>query len=149
MKPFSETYIERARLIGALYCIIPSMAWFVGLLCAAPFRWVYVLRVALSVIFGGIVAAGLHRYGVKLWLLKHRSSQGPATPADGALIGAAVGLGVQILPALTYFIGTNHPEDAKTGVIVVWLASMVVGAAVGAIVTSLLGRQVGRAPENA
>ena len=101
MQRFADSYIRHARLAGVLYCVIPSVAWFVGGLCLVPFREVYLLRLALAVVVGGSIAAWLHEYGVKLWLIKHRSVEGPATVVDGALIRATVGIDIQILPALS------------------------------------------------
>lgn len=137
MKRFAEFCMRHPRWMGALYCIVPSIAWLVGAICLVPFREVYLLRVALSVVIGGGVAAGLHEYGVKLWLAKHRCPAGPAGVLDGALIGAAVGWGIQLLPPLTSLIATNHPEEAKTAIIVIWLSSAAIGALVGAAVASV------------
>ena len=77
---------------------------------------------------------------MKIWLIKHRSTEGPATVVDGALIGAAVGVGIQILPALTGLIATNHPEEAKAVIIGVWLASIGIGALIGSVLASVWGR---------
>ena len=109
-----------------------------------PFREVYLLRLGIAVLVGGWVAAWLHAYGVKIWLIKHRSPAGPATAVDGALIGTAVGGGIQVIPALTAFIATNHPEEAKAIVIGVWLVSLVIGALVGASLASIWGQYVSR-----
>ncbi len=147
MNRFAEWYIRRARLMGALYCIAPAVAWLLGSLFLVPFRGVYLLRAGLSAAVGGCVAAWLHEYGVKMWLIKHRSPEGPATVVDGALIGAAVGLSIQILPALTAFIATNHPEEAKTFVIGVWLVSIVLGTVIGSALSRTWGRFVSTSPE--
>lgn len=147
MQRFGESYIRHARLIGALYCIVPSAAWFVGGLCLVPFREVYLLRLGLSVVVGGCIAAWLHEYGVKLWLIKHRSPEGPASAVDGALIGAAVGISIQILPALTNLIATNHPGEAKAVIIGIWLTSIVIGALVGSVLASIWGLYVSRLPK--
>ena len=149
MQRFGDAYIRHARLGGALYCIVPSVAWFVGGLCLVPFREVYLLRLGLCVVVGGSVAAWLHEYGVRTWLIKHRSPAGPATPVDGAVIGAAVGGGIQVLPALTGFIATNHPEEAKATVIGVWLVSLAIGAIIGSILSSVWGRSVSRSTHGA
>ncbi len=139
---FGAWFIRHARLAGALYCIVPSVVWFVGGLVLVPFREVYVLRLGLSIAVGGWIAAWLHEYGVKTWLIKHRSTDGPATAMDGVLIGAAVGAGISILPALTGLIGTNHPEEAKAVVIGTWLVSLAIGACVGAVLASVWKRSV-------
>jgi hypothetical protein len=132
-----DFYIRRVAIIGALYCIVPTLAWFVVTLGLIPFRSVYLLRVALSVVFGGSVAAYVNHYGITMWLIKHRSQRGPATVGDGALIGGAVGIGTALLPALTNLIGTNSPEDVKTYIIVTWLCAMVLGAIIGGILASV------------
>lgn len=148
MQRFGDWYIRRARLVGALYCIVPSIAWFVGGLCRVPFREVYLLRLGLAVVVGGCIAAWLHGYGVKLWLIKHRSGQGPADAWDGGLIGAAVGVGIQILPALTNLIATNHPDEAKTVIIGIWLVAILIGALNGTVLASIWARYVSRQPED-
>ena len=142
MQRFGDAYIRRAHLGGALYCIVPSVAWFLGGLCRVPFREVYLLRLGLSVIVGGYIAALLHEYGVKLWLIKHRSPAGPATAVDGALIGSAIGGAIQVLPALTGFIATNHPDETKSVVIGVGLVSLAIGAVIGALLASIWGQYV-------
>ncbi len=96
-----------------------------------PFREVYLLRLALCLAVGCPIGAYLNRYSVDMWLLKHRSSQGPAKIIHGTLNGAAVGIGTALLPALTSLISTNHPEMAKTFIIVSYVASASLGAIVG------------------
>jgi hypothetical protein len=147
MKRFGQWYLRQPRLVGALYCIVPSVAWFVAGLCMVPFREVYLLRLGLSVVVGGSIAAWLHEYGVTTWLIKHRSAQGPATVLDGAVVGAAVGPGIQVLPALTGLIATNHPEEAKAIVIGAWLASIVIGAIIGSALAWVWGRHVSTSHE--
>jgi hypothetical protein len=75
-----------------------------------------------------------------MWLLKHRGGSGPAKILDGTLNGAAVGIGTALLPALTALISTNHPEMAKTFIIVSYLASASLGGIIGTIFASV-GRQ--------
>jgi hypothetical protein len=141
---FGEAYIHHAKLAGALYCIVPWVAGFVGMFFTLPFREVYMLRLGLIVVIGGGIAAWLHEYGVKSWLVKHRSAEGPATVMDGAMIGAAVGLGIQILPSLTGLIGTNHPDEAKTIIIIIWIAGMVIGAFIGSLLAYMWGQYISR-----
>jgi len=133
MKRLCDLYIRRARLIGALFCIVPAVAWFTLMMFVVPFREVYLLRLGLAVVVGGWIASRLNEYGVRMWLIKHRSKDGPATVADGALIGAAVSLGITILPPLTCLIATNHPEEAKVFIICAWLSSIVTGTVIGSV----------------
>ena len=131
MKRLCDLYIRRAGLIGALYCAVPTAAWLTGMFCMLPFRQVYVLRGILSLVVGSAVGAFLNRFGMSLWLIKHRSKDGPATMLDGMLIGAAIGVGIAFLPTLTSLIKTNHPEQAKAFIIISWLAATAVGACFG------------------
>ena len=145
MKRLCELYIRHAGWIGAGFCAVPSLVTFIIVLLSIPFRGVYVLRVALCVVFGSVIAAYLNRYGVDMWLCKHRSAGGPATIADGALVGAAIGIGSALLPTLTVFIRTNHPETAKTFVIVTYLAVTAAGAIIGTVLAAVARKYVDRA----
>ena len=136
MNRLCEIYIRRTKLIGIFYCAVPVIAWFVGMMCLVSFRGVYLLRLALSLAVGCYIAARLNDYGVRLWVLKHRSKEGPATVMDGFLMGAGVGVGINIIPPLTSLIGTNHPEEAKLLILLSWLAGIVVGGLIGAILAS-------------
>ncbi len=102
------------------------------------FREVYLLRLALSLLLGGWIAARINDYGVRLWLIKHRSQECPATIADGILIGAGVGMGTTFLPPLTSLIATHHPEEAKLLIIVSWAAGIVFGGIIGGLL-ALIG----------
>jgi hypothetical protein len=110
MQRLCDYYIRRAGLFGAIYCVIPSIGWFCGVVATAPFREVYLLRLGLCLSFGCAIAAYLNRYGLELWLTKHRSVDGPATIRDGALIGAAIGIGSALLPTLTALIKLITPR---------------------------------------
>jgi hypothetical protein len=140
MKRVCEFYIKRAKLIGVLYCTIPTTAWLIYILLTAPYRWIYILRFVLCLTFGNIIGAHLNQYGLRMWLSKHSSDLGPANIIDGAYNGAAVGFGIALLTALTSFIGTNHPEMAKTFVIVAYVAATLLGAIVGSVV-AMIGRK--------
>jgi len=146
MKELCDFYIRRARLIGVFYCVLPVLIWFAWILVAVPFRQVYVLRIVLSLGIGCWVAAFINDYGVRLWLIKHRSASGPATSLDGFLIGAAVGIGVVLLPPLTALIATNHPEQARVFIICSWLAGLVIGALNGSFLASIGARYLDRTP---
>ena len=133
MKKLCDSYIKRAGLIGVFHCAIPAIGWFAGMLLFVPFRAVYPLRLALCLVVGCPIGAYLNRYSVDMWLLKHRSHPGGAKIIDGTLNGAAVGIGTALLPTLTALISTNHPEMAKTFIIVVYAASAFLGAIIGTV----------------
>ena len=112
MKRVCGFYIQHAGLIGAIYCAIPTIIWFITTLLFVPFREVYLLRLGLCLVLGCTIAAYLNRYGVEIWLCKHRSVNGPATVIDGILIGAAIGIGSALLPTLTVLISSSNLERA-------------------------------------
>ena len=132
MKHICDFYIRHAGWIGAAYCAIPNLAWFLGTFVFIPFRTVYLLRVSLSLLVGCVISAYLNRYGVDAWLRKHRSTDGPATVIDGILVGAAVGIGSAILPTLSALISSSCIEKAKTIIIITYLAATFIGAIFGA-----------------
>ena len=137
MKRICEWYILHTKLIGAFYCWIPALAWFVVMMFFFSFREVYLLRLALALLLGGCVAAWINDYGVRLWLIKHRSKEGPATIGDGFLMGAGVGIGITLLPPLTSLIATNHPEQAKLFILASWSAGIVFGGLIGGMLASI------------
>ena len=133
MKKLCDLYIKRAGWVGVLHCALPAFGWFVSMLLFVPYRDVYLLRLILCLTVGCPIGAYLNRYSVDMWVLKHRSDAGPATIFDGILNGAGVGIGTALLPALTALISTNHPEMAKTFIIVSYVAAAVLGATIGSI----------------
>lgn len=135
MKRIVDFYLAHPKLIGAVYCAVPALAWFAISLTTHAFRDVYLLRLALCLVIGCPVGAYLNKYFLELWLLKHRSPLGPGKLSDGILNGGAIGLGIALLPALTPFINSSDIEGAKTFVIAVYLGSAALGAIVGGIVT--------------
>lgn len=137
MKRLCDFYIRNAGWIGAIFCAVPAVGWFTATFASVPLRPVYLLRLALCLFPGCAIAAYLNRYGVQTWLRKHRSIDGPATVLDGALVGAAVGIGSALLPALTVFINSHHPEEAKTFVIVGYLSVALAGVVIGAILAAM------------
>jgi hypothetical protein len=137
MKRCCESYVRRAWLAGVLYCVVPTLAWFGGMFATYPYRDVYLLRLAVALLGGAVVAAIVNRFGAALWVAKHRSPSGPATVADGALIGAACGWGSALVPPLTGLIQTNHPMEARTFVIVAWLGAAAIGAVVGGVLAAV------------
>ncbi|MHC4249863.1 MAG: hypothetical protein ACYS9X_12110 [Planctomycetota bacterium] len=140
LKRACDFYVRHAGKIGALYCIVPTLAWFGFMMTRLDaFREVYLLRLGLSIVVGGLIAAGVNRFGLWLWIAKHRSPNGPAGLVDGALVGAGIGVGACFLPPLTNLIATNHMADAKTLIIAAWLAAPAVGALIG-IVLAAIGR---------
>jgi hypothetical protein len=144
MKRLCDFYIRHAGWIGACFCAIPTLVWFIATFLSVPFREVYLLRMGLCLVFGSAIAAYLNRYGVEIWLCKHRSASGPATILDGGLVGAAVGMGSALLPTLTVFIRTNHPEMAKTFVIVSYLSVTLAGAVIGGALAVIARKYVDR-----
>jgi len=131
MKKLCDLYVAKAGLIGALYCIIPTLIGFAVMFCVAPFRQVYLYRLAIAIFVGGPVAAWLNRFGLSLWLIKHASSKGPATILDGAVIGWFLGMGMAVIPAFVHFIASNGMDGTKTIVITIWFLAGVVGAIMG------------------
>jgi len=142
MKGLCDLYIRHAGFIGVLFCAVPNIVWFIGGLFLVPFREVYLLRLVLSLVIGCPVAAYLNRYGVDIWLLKHRSAKGPAKILDGSLVGAAIGIGSALLPTLTVLIVSSHIEIAKTVVIITYLSVTLVGAIFGAILATIARKYV-------
>lgn len=143
MKRLCEFYIHHAGWIGAAFCAGPSLAWFLAALLFVPFRTVYLLRLCLSLLVGCVAGAYLNRYGVDMWLCKHRSANGPATVLDGALVGAAIGIGLALLPTLSILISSSSIETAKTTIIITYLAATSLGAALGAVLAGIARRYVG------
>mgnify|MGYP000036800899 CR=1 FL=1 len=133
MEKLCDLYIKRAELVGLFHCAIPSLAWFAGVLLFVPFREIYLVRLGLCLTIGCPIGAYLNRYSVDMWLAKHRSDAGPARIIDGMLNGAAVGVGTAFLPALTSLISSNHPEMAKTFIIVSYVAAAFLGGVIGSM----------------
>jgi hypothetical protein len=146
MKKLCALYVAKAELIGALYCIIPTLIGFAVVFCVVPFRQVYLYRLAIAVLVGGPVAAYLNRFGLSLWMSKHSSPNGPATVLDGALIGWFLGMGMAVIPAFTHFIASNGMDGTKTIVILIWLIAGVVGALLGGTLGSIGAKYLGRQP---
>ena len=144
MQRLCDFYIRYAGLFGAVYCAIPSLGWFIAVTACVPFREVYLLRLGLCLSFGCAIAAYLNRYGLELWLMKHRSADGPAAICDGALLGAAIGIGSALLPTLTALIKTNHPEMAKSFILITYLATTGCGATMGTIIAAIGRKYVQR-----
>ena len=137
MKRLCDFYIRHAGLIGVIYCAVPNLVWFMLAFICVPFREVYLLRLCLSLIVGCTITAYLNRYGVEIWLCKHRSTNGPATILDGLLIGAAIGLGSALLPTLTVLISSSNLERAKTIIIVTYLLVTLIGGIFGSIIARI------------
>ncbi len=137
MKKLCNLYIQHAGLVGIFHCALPSLVWFGSMLVFVPFRGVYLVRLALCLAVGCPIGAYLNRYSVDMWLAKHRGDSGPARIIDGTLNGAAVGIGTALLPALTSLVSSNHPEIAKTFIIVAYIAAALVGAVIGSMVAAV------------
>jgi hypothetical protein len=144
MERLCGLYVRRAKAIGVLYCAVPTLVWFLAVVVSVPFRGVYVLRLALSLVIGGWIGAELNAFGLALWLTKHRSPAGPATAVDGALIGAAVGVGTALLPPLTSLISSHHLEEAKWFIIGSYLGAALAGAAIGSTLAVAGRRYIAR-----
>ena len=140
----ADVYLRKAGLIGSLYGIIPVIIWFSFMFILIPFREIYVLRFVLSLVIAGASGAYLNRYGLKLWLIKHNSKLGPATIADGMIIGAAIGFGTAFITPLTSLIGTHHVEEAKWFIIFSWILAVFLGFVWGGIVTAVGGKHISR-----
>jgi hypothetical protein len=137
MKNLCNFYIAKAELIGALYCLIPTLVGFGVMFCVLPFREVYVVRLAIALLVGAPVAAYLNRFGLSLWMIKHASPKGPATVLDGSLIGCLVGMAIAVIPSLTHLIASSNPDRSKTSIIIIWLAAGAAGAILGAFIASI------------
>ena len=137
MKKLCNLYIQHAGWVGVFHCALPALVWFASMLVFVPLRGVYLVRLALCLAVGCPIGAYLNRYSVDMWLAKHRGDSGPARIIDGTLNGAAVGIGTALLPALTALISSNHPEMAKTFIIVAYIAAALVGAVIGSMVAAV------------
>ena len=137
MKKLCDLYIQHAGWVGVFHCALPSLVWFGSMLVFVPLREVYFVRLVLCLAVGCPVGAYLNRYSVDMWLAKHRGDSGPASVIDGTLNGAAVGIGTALLPALTSLISSNHPEMAKTFIIVSYIAAAFAGGAIGTMVAAV------------
>ena len=134
MKKLCDLYIAKAGFIGALFCIVPTLIGFAVVFWVAPFRQVYLYRLAIAILVGGPVAAYLNRFGLSLWMCRHASPKGPATALDGALIGWFLGMGMAVIPAFTHFIASNGMSGTKTIVLAIWLIASVLGAIMGWVI---------------
>ena len=147
MKKLCDLYVAKAGLIGALYCIVPTLIGFAIMFCVVPFREVYLLRLAIAILVGGPVAAWLNRFGLSLWMIKHYSPKGPASVLDGALIGWFLGMSMAVIPAFTHFSGSSGMSGTKTIVIAIWFLAGAIGAILGGtlglVATKYLDRQPG------
>lgn len=146
MKKLCDLYVAKAELIGALYCVIPTLIGFAVVFCVVPFRQVYLYRLAIALLVGGPVAAYLNRFGLSLWMSKHSSPNGPATVLDGALIGWFLGMGMAVIPAFTHFIASNGMDGTKTIVLAIWFIAGVVGAIIGGTLGFVGAKYLDRQP---
>jgi cyanate permease len=60
------------------------------------------------------------------------------------VIGAGIGLGCSLLPALNQFIQTNDPEAVMLIIIGAWCAAVLIGALVGFSLAALARQHVSR-----
>lgn len=92
--------------------------------------------------YRGPLAGFSNRAGLRFWLIKHGSSDGPATVLDGILIGAACGMGTVLIPPLTSLIASHHPQEARSLIIVLWLVGMAVGCLIGGTLAAIGRRHI-------
>ncbi|HEX2972438.1 MAG TPA: hypothetical protein VHP11_08895 [Tepidisphaeraceae bacterium] len=90
------------------------------------------------------IAAYVNAFGLRLWLIKHRSTEGLATVPDGFLIGTGVGLAAVFVPPLLSLIAIHHPEEAKLLIIAGWGARVLVGGMIGAMLAAIGRKYVSR-----
>ncbi len=144
MKKLCDLYVAKAGSIGAMFCIVPTLIGFAIAFCVVPFRQVYLYRLAIAIFLGGPVAAYLNRFGLSLWMCKHRSPKGPGTAWDGALIGWFLGMGMAVIPAFTHFIASNGMSETKTIVITIWFSAGIIGAMLGATIGAIGAKHMAR-----
>jgi hypothetical protein len=147
MKRIADYYIEYAGVIGALYCIVPCIIIFAVGTGLGPFKAVYFIRLALSLVIGGYVGARLNRLGVEAWLIKHHSSKGPATIADGIEIGWTVGIGTFLLPPLTFLIMAHDYRHAVLLIASIWMAGALIGALIGGALAAVCRESIPAGPQ--
>ncbi len=148
MKRLAEFYVRHAGLIGFGYCAVPVLIWYVIQTFAIPFRDVYAVRFGISIIAGGTLAAMANRFGVSMWVAKHRSALGPATVLDGAFLGVTTGMAATIVPPFCALIASHHLEEAKTLIVSCWVAGIVLGAVVGACLAAAGRKHLDRGVPN-
>lgn len=135
MKNICLGYIKHVRLIGALMTIIPVLLAYGYTFMTMPYREVYLLRLALSIIFGGLAGAYANRFAVNNWQARVRSKNIGESIRIGAAGGLFAGIGNAALPPLFTLISSNHIEMAK---------DMIIGVtAFGAVSGLLLGGSLG------
>jgi len=137
MKKIVRFYIKNPKLIGALFCIVPTCVLFAVDLKTMEYRQVYALRFAIAVILGGWLSGWLNKYGMELVLIKHGSKYGPATAKDGAIVGAGIGFGCALIPPATLLIESSNIELAKWTVMAIWLGGVLLGAVIGSLVAKV------------
>ena len=128
-------YIRNIWLFATFYCVVPISAWFIWILLTNPFREVYLLRIAISFIIGIPISIFFNKYGVELWLMKHKNKK--AGILDGVLIGGFVGAWTVMIPVFTSLIHTHDLEQAKTFIIIAWLISVAVGSIIGGFLANI------------
>ena len=137
MKKLCDLYVAKAGLIGALFCLVPTLVGFAVVFCVVPYRQVYLYRMAIAILVGSPVAAYLNRFGLSLWMIKHASPKGPATVLDGTLIGWFLGMGMAVIPAFTHFLSSNGMDGTKTIVLAIWFIAGLMGAILGTVIGSI------------
>ncbi|MGA1871489.1 MAG: hypothetical protein ACMUJM_23425 [bacterium] len=135
MKKLCNFYIKHILSIGALMCIIPVLFSALYIYLTLPLRQVYIFRLILSLIFGGLAGAYSNSYAVTNWLLRVTKKEYVKGVLNGGVGGLFAGIGTAAIPPLTGLIYSNHIEEAKTIIIATWIF----GAMAGILVGSTLG----------
>ncbi|MDD2715539.1 MAG: hypothetical protein PHW04_06555 [Candidatus Wallbacteria bacterium] len=135
MKPVCQAYVKNIRLIGALMSIIPTVATSIYILFNCRFRPVYLLRLLLSLGFGGLAGAMSNEMAVKAWLKLIKEKNLEKAVKQGAVGGLLAGITTAIVPPLTGFISSSNPDKANK----ILVSSVFSGAVIGTLFGSFLG----------
>lgn len=133
MKRLCEAYVKHIRIFGALMCIIPFSIVSAFLMTQTPFREVYLLRLALGIVFGGMAGALGNEYMVQNFFFRVRTKDYGQGITHGCVGGFLAGTMTAWFPPLTLFISSTDVEQAKTILILSWLGAGLIGVAVGGV----------------
>ncbi len=133
MKRLCEVYVKHIRIFGALMCIIPFSMVSLVLMTQTPFREVYLLRLALGIVFGGLAGALGNEYMVQNFFFRVTRKDYALGITHGCVGGFLAGTMTAWFPPLTLFISSTDVEQAKTILIVSWLGAGLLGVVVGGV----------------